>query len=191
MSSYSEQETTLATVRLHWGIFIPAVFVLAALSLPLLPVIFFVKVMSGFATLNSQPTPSISWIIWLALIPEAVIFGVVLLVIWLAYLKSEIKLTTKRLIFRTGLLARISGELPLENIESIFIVESFIGRLCGYGTVTVTSIGGRTFALSCIGFAAKLPFCATRGRSERQRPIQTFTPADIAITATDAGAVAR
>jgi uncharacterized membrane protein YdbT with pleckstrin-like domain len=148
----TRQETTLANVRLHWGIFIPAFFILFALSLPVLPIMVFLKFTANFASqLNPQAAQSNPWIIWFALIPDIVIFGIVLLATWIAYLKSEIRLTSKRLIFRTGLLSRMSGELPLENVESIFIIEPFIGRLCGYGTVTVTSIGGRAFPLRYIG----------------------------------------
>ena len=144
-------EITLATVRLHWGIFIPAFFVLFALSLPIVPIMFVLKMATNLASqLSPQPVPSNSWML-LLLIPDGLIFGSVLLVTWIGYAKSEIRLTNKRLIFRTGLLSRMSGELPLENVESIFIIEPFIGRLCGYGTVTVTSIGGRTFPLRCIG----------------------------------------
>jgi hypothetical protein len=60
-------------------------------------------------------------------------------------------LTDRRLVFRTGFLSRRSGELPLENIESIYISEPFLGRLCGYGTVTVTTVGGAHFRLWFIG----------------------------------------
>jgi len=148
----ARQEYTLANVRLHWGVFIPAFFILFALSLPALPVMVFVNFTANFASrLSLHPVQPNTWIIWLALIPAVVVFGIVLLLTWIAYQKSEIKLTNKRLIFSTGLLSRISGELPLENVESIFLVEPFIGRLCGYGTVAVTSIGGRTFPLRCIG----------------------------------------
>jgi uncharacterized membrane protein YdbT with pleckstrin-like domain len=150
----SENENTLATIRLHWGIFIPAFIILFALSLPILPIIFLMNFMAKVTSqLNPQPAASYSWILLIVLIPDLLIFGIVLLVTWIAYLKSEIKLTDKRLIFRTGLLSRLSGELPLENVESIFIFEPLIGRLCGYGTVSVTSIGGRasilTFCYPC------------------------------------------
>jgi hypothetical protein len=63
------------------------------------------------------------------------------IVILLAYQNSEITLTNKRLVYRTGFVARAAGELPLENVEAIFILEPLLGRLLGYGTVTVSSIG--------------------------------------------------
>jgi uncharacterized membrane protein YdbT with pleckstrin-like domain len=145
------QEKTLATMRLHWSVFIPAFFTLFALSLPILPIMFFLKLTAKITSqFSPQSAASTSWIIWIALIPDALIFGIVMLVTWSAYLKSEIKLTSQRLIFSTGLLTRVYGDLPLENVESIFIVESLVGRLCGYGTVAVTSIGGRAFPLRYI-----------------------------------------
>lgn len=148
----TRQETALAKIRLHWGIFIPAFFILIALSLPALPVMAFVNFTAKFASRFSlQPVQPNTWIIWLSLMPAVLFFGIALLLTWIAYQKSEITLTHQRLIFRTGLITRISGELPLENVESIFLIEPLIGRLCGYGTVTVTSIGGRMFPLRYIG----------------------------------------
>ena len=148
----ARQETTLAKIRLHWGVFIPAFFILIALSLPAFPVMAFVNFTAKFASRFSlQPVQPNPWIVWLSLIPAVLFFGVVLLLTWIAYQKSEITLTNQRLIFRTGLITRISGELPLENVESVFLIEPLIGRLGGYGTVTVTSIGGRMFPLRYIG----------------------------------------
>ena len=173
--SDSRQEKTLATVRLHWGVFIPAFIILFALSLPILPIVFLLQFMSKIASqLNPQPATSYSWIIWLALIPDLLIFGIFLLVTWIAYSKSEIKLTDRRLIFRTGLFSRLSGELPLENVESIFIYEPLIGRMCGYGTVTATSIGGRAFPLRYIGspqpFHATLQYAVANAKKPRISP---------------------
>jgi hypothetical protein len=184
--SEQKQEMTLANVRLHWGIFIPAFFVLFVMCLPLVPIWFVLKMMAGIASqLNPQHAPSNAWLLFL-LIPNGLIFCFVLLVTWIGYLKSEIRLTNKRLIFRTGLLSRMSGELPLENVESIFIIEPFIGRLCSYGTVTVTSIGGRTFPLRFIGspqtFHAALQSAVVKAktslRTEMKSPDSAQTPQD-------------
>lgn len=183
----AQTEITLANVRLHWGIFIPAFFVLFVLALPVLPLMVFLKFTQSMAAqLNPQAAPSNAWIIWFALIPDAFFFSVVLLVTWIAYLKSEIRLTNKRMIFRTGLLSRMSGDLPLENVESIFIIEPLIGRLCGYGTVTVTSVGGRTFPLRFIGspqtFHATLQSAVAKAktvqRTEIKPPVSPQPPQD-------------
>ena len=156
-----EQEITLAKVRLHWGIFIPALllgFAPMLLWLAIMfPIIFFIHGMFYAIGQNGMPMNQTSGLpglqlIWL--IPVTVVcmilFGV-LLATWLAYSKSEVILTNRRLLFRTGILSRRSGELPLENVESIYISEPLIGRMFGYGTVMVTSVGGARFPLSFIG----------------------------------------
>ena len=82
---------------------------------------------------------------WLVAIPTLLVSVPVIVVTVAAYATSRITLTNRRLIFRTGFLSRRSGELPLQNIESIFIIEPLLGRLFGFGTVAVTSVGGSTF----------------------------------------------
>jgi len=182
----TREEITLAKVRPHWGIFIPAFLVLFLLALPVLPFMVFLKLAQSMtAPFNPQSAPSYAWIIWFALIPDALIFSVAFLVTWIAYVKSETSLTNKRLTFRAGLLSRMSGDLPLENIESIFIIEPPIGRLCGYGTVAVTSVGGRTFPLRYIGspqtFHAALQSAVAKAKTRRteiKTPASSQPPQD-------------
>ena len=70
--------------------------------------------------------------------------------IWITYSKSQITLTDRRLLFRTGFIMRVSGELPLANIEAIFLIEPLLGRIFGFGTVGVTSVGGASLPLRFI-----------------------------------------
>lgn len=91
------------------------------------------------------------WPILFLVVPLLLADILVLVSVWITYIKSEVTLTNKRLIFQTGFIMRISGELPLENVESIFLVEPLFGRWLGYGTVTATSIGGNQFPLRFIG----------------------------------------
>lgn len=145
-------ELTLANVRLHWGIFIPAFLISIFLLLPVFAMLLVLRIIDGLANqLSFQPVHSNSWTVLIVLIPELTLAVLALLATWFAYLKSEIRLTTKRLFFRTGLLARRQGELPLENVEAIFIVEPLIGRIFGFGTILVTGVGGVRFPLRYIG----------------------------------------
>ena len=101
---------------------------------------------------NQAPgIPSLSLIWQVALVLYFVIVPGLLLGTLFSYLKSEVTLTDRRLVFRTGFLSRRAGELPLENVESIYISEPLLGRICGYGTVMVTTIGGAHFPLWFIG----------------------------------------
>lgn len=151
-----QQETTLAKVRLHWGIFIPVALVACFLILGTLPFMFLAhsaeQALSDMARqFNRGSSIQHYSLFWLPLIPDLVIIAGMLLWTWFSYSKSEVTLTNRRLVFRTGLLSRRSGELPLENVESIYISEPLFGRMCGYGTVMVTTVGGASFALSFIG----------------------------------------
>src|SRR5262249_4503313 len=55
---------------------------------------------------------------------------------------SEFAVTTTRLIFKVGLIARYTTELLLSKVESIGVNQGLLGRLLGYGDLTVTGTGG-------------------------------------------------
>lgn len=139
-----QNEATLATRRLHWGIFAAPLLTAVLLGLLMLLVVFLFHLMRNMvAQLNPQATsPFGGWILIMLLFPMAVNVLPLLVVTLVAYLKSEITLTKRRLVYKTGLFARVSGELPLDNIEAIVLAEPILGRILGYGTVIVTTLGG-------------------------------------------------
>lgn len=55
---------------------------------------------------------------------------------------TEIAVTNKRVIVKTGLLTRRTVELLLSKVESIGVDESIWGRILGYGSVVVRGTGG-------------------------------------------------
>jgi uncharacterized membrane protein YdbT with pleckstrin-like domain len=55
---------------------------------------------------------------------------------------TEMALTNKRIIVKTGLATRRTIELLLSKIESIVVEEPAMGRLLGYGTVIIRGTGG-------------------------------------------------
>ena len=58
-------------------------------------------------------------------------------------LSSEYALTNKRLIMKSGIIARRTVELMLTKCEGVSIDQSIMGRLLGYGTLLATT-GGAT-----------------------------------------------
>ncbi len=58
------------------------------------------------------------------------------------YVTSEFGITNRRVIVKTGLFRRKSLEILLSKIESIQVDQSILGRLCGFGSITVTGTGG-------------------------------------------------
>lgn len=55
---------------------------------------------------------------------------------------TEMAVTNRRVIIKTGLASRRSLEIMLPKVESIGIDETFGGRMLGYGTVTIHGTGG-------------------------------------------------
>ncbi len=55
---------------------------------------------------------------------------------------TEMGLTNKRVIVKTGLANRRTIELLLSRIESVVVEEPAMGRVLGYGTVIIRGTGG-------------------------------------------------
>lgn len=55
---------------------------------------------------------------------------------------TEIAVTNKRVLIKTGFFARTTIEIFLSKIESVVVDESFLGKTLGFGTVTVRGTGG-------------------------------------------------
>ena len=58
------------------------------------------------------------------------------------YLTSEFAITNKRIIIKVGFISRRTLELNLSKVESVTVDQSILGRILGYGTITVIGTGG-------------------------------------------------
>jgi uncharacterized membrane protein YdbT with pleckstrin-like domain len=72
------------------------------------------------------------------LVAAAISFGIV----FMRRGATEMAVTNKRVIVKSGLANRRTIELLLPRIESIAVEEPALGRLLGYGTVIVRGTGG-------------------------------------------------
>jgi len=81
----------------------------------------------------------------LLLLLGAFVFGVtgVLLAIaaWLKRFGTEVAVTDRRVIYKTGLVQRHTVEINRDKVESVDVDQSVLGRLFGYGSVTVKGTG--------------------------------------------------
>jgi uncharacterized membrane protein YdbT with pleckstrin-like domain len=68
---------------------------------------------------------------------------------WIRAGSSEFAITNKRVLIKIGLVRRHSLELLLQKVEGIGVDQSVLGRILGYGTITVSGVGGtkETFAM--------------------------------------------
>jgi uncharacterized membrane protein YdbT with pleckstrin-like domain len=66
--------------------------------------------------------------------------------LWIAPLidrfSSEFAITSKRIIIKVGLISRRTLEMNLAKVESVNVDQSILGRILGYGTITVIGTGG-------------------------------------------------
>jgi uncharacterized membrane protein YdbT with pleckstrin-like domain len=55
---------------------------------------------------------------------------------------DEFAITNKRVIIKTGLIRRHTFEMNHSKIESVNVDQSILGRILGYGTISVVGSGG-------------------------------------------------
>jgi uncharacterized membrane protein YdbT with pleckstrin-like domain len=71
------------------------------------------------------------------------VIGVLLLVPpFVAYQTTELGVTDKRVIVKSGFIRRRTIELLLRQVEAISVDQGLLGRLLGYGSITLTGTGG-------------------------------------------------
>ncbi len=119
-------ERVVYKTRLHWVLFVkPALVLLAGLALMIV--------------LRSVQDPPWLWMIGGAVALVGLFWG---LVHYVELMTSEFAVTTSRLIFKVGLISRYTTELLLSKVESIGVQQGLLGRVLGYGDLTVTGTGG-------------------------------------------------
>jgi uncharacterized membrane protein YdbT with pleckstrin-like domain len=120
------RERLLYTTRLHWGLFAkPVLAMLGGVALT-------------WALYSRAVDPPWLWQVGVVLAGCGVIW---LVVRWIEWETSEFAVTSVRLIFKVGLVARYTTELLLSKVESISVTQGPIGRILNYGDLTVTGTG--------------------------------------------------
>lgn len=119
-------ERVLYKTRLHWGVFIkPALVLLGGIVLMIV--------------LRPVQDPRWLWMVGAAVALIGLVWG---LVCYVEVMTSEFAVTSSRLIFKVGLISRYTTELLLAKVESISVQQGLVGRVLGYGDLTVTGTGG-------------------------------------------------
>jgi uncharacterized membrane protein YdbT with pleckstrin-like domain len=79
------------------------------------------------------------------------VIGLILLVPpWIRSVSSEFAITNKRVLIKIGLIRRHSLELLLQKVEGIGVDQGLLGRILGFGTITVSGVGGTKEAFRMI-----------------------------------------
>jgi uncharacterized membrane protein YdbT with pleckstrin-like domain len=121
-------EDILYSTKLHWWIYLPAIG-------PLL-----LSVALGLGSFFVTPE------LGLALLVGAGIFLLVALPVFLrafiARATTELAVTSKRVIHKTGLFRRHTFEMNVSQVESVGVEQSILGRIFGFGELSIYGAGG-------------------------------------------------
>jgi len=60
----------------------------------------------------------------------------------LARWSDEFAITNHRIIIKIGLISRRTVEMNLSKVETVNVDQSILGRMLGYGTITIVGTGG-------------------------------------------------
>jgi hypothetical protein len=72
-----------------------------------------------------------------------IIFGIVVILVGMARRSAtEMAVTTRRVVIKTGIASRKTIEMMLNKVESIEVSETAMGRFLGYGSIVVIGTGG-------------------------------------------------
>ena len=131
-------EKVIYATSLHWLVYLRAIMLL---------------IVAGACLVASRmvPEPGVT----LALQIVAALFGVIALVSGVSALirrsTTELAVTDRRVIFKTGVFQRHSMEMNLSKVETVGVNQSILGRVLGYGTVIVRGTGGSFEPVAFIG----------------------------------------
>jgi uncharacterized membrane protein YdbT with pleckstrin-like domain len=119
-------ETVRHIGRLHWILYVPGA---ALLVLAILLIFVFHR--------SSIPRS-------LALVLLAICFlsgAVLLLGAWIRRWTTEIVITDKRVILKSGFISRRTLEMNMTKVESVDVTQGIMGRLLNFGTVVIRGVG--------------------------------------------------
>jgi Bacterial PH domain len=122
-------ETIAYRARLHWIVYLGGiVLVLAAVILALLAV----ALPGGDAVrLGLMLAALIALFLGLFQMLRA----------WFVVANTEIIVTNRRLIYKTGFIARDTVEMNLDKVESVLVEQTLLGRMLNFGRVIVRGVG--------------------------------------------------
>ena len=131
-------ETVIYATSLHWLVYMRAIL-LALLAVACL------------VAANDLPDPSVRLVLAIA----AVVIGLLAILSALSALirraTTELAVTDRRVIYKTGIFQRHSMEMNRSKVETVGVNQSILGRILGYGTVIVRGTGGSFEPIPFIG----------------------------------------
>ena len=131
-------ETVVYFTSLHWLIYLRAILFLVAAVLCLY-----------FSGSFNEDGIRIALQILAALL--AVVGIIVAISAFIRRATTELAITDRRVIYKTGIVRRHTVEMNRSKVETVGVDQSILGRMLGYGTVIVRGTGGSFEPIPFIG----------------------------------------
>jgi uncharacterized membrane protein YdbT with pleckstrin-like domain len=130
-------EKVVYQTRLHWTVMLGhLLFAVLVLGLP-------GGILLYYASRERQQTSAQNEHLMLGGAGVLLIAAVIVVILGLVRRNAtEMAVTTRRVVIKTGLAARKTIEMLLSKVESIEVSETAGGRMLGYGTIVVIGTGG-------------------------------------------------
>jgi uncharacterized membrane protein YdbT with pleckstrin-like domain len=123
--------------RKHWIIYLKGAAILV------------LGIVIGIAGIASGGTLQ-PWLGWTGLLVGAI--GLVMVAgAWIQQWTTEIAVTSRRVIQKTGLIRRHTSEMNMDKVESVLVNQSLLGRIFNYGSIVVRGTGAGMEGLHFIG----------------------------------------
>jgi uncharacterized membrane protein YdbT with pleckstrin-like domain len=119
----NDYEELAVDLHPHWLYFFEAVFALIAM------------IVLGIVIVAVDAPSAVKWLV-LALIVASVLWVVVRYAKWMT---TNFVITSDRVIFRHGVIAKSGIEIPLERVNSVHFSQSIIERMVGAGDLLIES----------------------------------------------------
>jgi uncharacterized membrane protein YdbT with pleckstrin-like domain len=127
-------ETLIYRTGVHWSVLVGPAVVAAILAAPGIAILAYRDDIGG----HGVPAN----VIIVAGIALIVLAGMTFAYSVIKKDATEIAVTNRRVIIKTGMTSRRSLEIMIGKVESIGIDETVMGRMLGYGTVVIHGTGG-------------------------------------------------
>ncbi|MFN8125751.1 MAG: PH domain-containing protein [Candidatus Nanopelagicales bacterium] len=122
----SDGESVVFEMRPHWrALVVPAIVLLAVIF----GLFFLLRTFAGDITV-------LSWVTWVVALFLIIVFAVRPFLYWVT---TQYVFTNRRIIVRSGLIARHGRDMPLSKVNNVSFDVSAAGRILNYGTLTIDS----------------------------------------------------
>ena len=104
----------------------------------------FLFVIAGIVLIITPPAASAPGLHLVGLVIAIVIFAIGLVLViraWWHRFTTEVAVTDRRIIYKTGFINRHSVEMHMDKVESVDVDQSILGRILNYGNVRVRGVG--------------------------------------------------